>query len=242
MSKDEVVIYWAPDFAREQSFDWNYLYNNPTNVHSELKQEVSNPGIFLCPAVKDMLKHIFFFSSTVGADYCYNKEDGKFYSRVDNFLGIDEIRDKSFNNRHNVTLSLSWIFFCEEPMTVEITPPYFSNAEHLRYGSVIPGTFDIGGWFRPYNAEFILNKDVDELVIKPNEPLFYAKFHTDKKIVFKRFYMDDNLKRIERSCSNSASVFGKFMSMADRYILFKKTSTDKKTIFYIKKNILTQDK
>ena len=238
MSKNEVVIYWAPDFAREQSFDWNYLYNNPTNVHTDLKQEVSNPGIFLCPAVKDMLKHIFFFSSTVGADYCYNKEDGKFYSRIDNCLGIDEIRDKSFNNRHNITLSLSWIFFCEEPMTVEITPPYFSNAEHLKYGSVIPGTFDIGGWFRPYNAEFILNKNTDELVINPNEPLFYVKFHTDKNIVFKRFYMDENLKRIEKSCANSASIFGKFMSLSDRYALFKKTYTDKKTILYIKNNLL----
>jgi hypothetical protein len=241
MTQDELIVYWAPDFLHDQPMDWNYVYNDPKNVILSLKEKVQDPGVLLCPSVKDVLKNTFYLSSTLGVDCKYDSTSNTFVKRNEFSLGIDQLRDPSFRSSLNVTIGLSWIFFCEEPILMEVTPPYFSQATHLQYGSIVPGSFDIGSWFRPINAEFILNFDVKDLKVIENEPIAYVKFKTDKKIKFKRFYMNEDLKKIERSCANSRDIFGKLMPLSSRYNLFRSTKTNKKVLHHINKNLLEKD-
>ncbi len=240
--KDELVVYWAPDFIENQQFDWNILYNNPTSAWNDVKEKIdknsNSPQIAACPAVKDILKNTFCFSSSAAANYVYDINNKTFVSRIKSYIGLDEVRSPNLKNKLQLTLGLSWIFFCEEPLKIEITPPYFSDAKHLGYGSVVPGTFDVGQWFRPYLAEFILRKDVTEFVLENDEPIFFARFFTDRDVVLKRFVMDEKLKRLERSCAASGNIFGRSMSLDSRYAIFKNTGTNKKISSIIKANAI----
>ena len=49
---------------------------------------------------------------------------------------------------------LSYIFFSEEDIEMTMTSPFFSDAPHLQYGSIVPGSFNISKWFRNVNLEF----------------------------------------------------------------------------------------
>lgn len=240
--KDNLTVYWAPDFTENQQFDWNILYNQPVPVWSDIKEKIDkdsdSPQIVACPAVRDILKNTFSFSTSAAADYVYNDKTKNFESRIKGYIGLDEVRSPNLKNKLQLTLSLGWIFFSEEPLRVEITPPYFSDADHLAYGSLVPGTFDVGSWFRPYVAEFILKEGTKELVINNNEPLMFARFITDKNVVLKRFVMDEKLKRIERSCAASGNIFGRGFSLENRYAIFTKTQTNKKILKHIKNNLV----
>jgi len=240
--KKDLVVYWAPDYTAEQQFDWNILYNNPVPVWSDIKNKINkesdSPQMIVCPAVRDILENTFSFSSSAAADYTYDEKNKTFISRIKSYIGFDEARTPSLKNKLQITLSLSWIFFCEESLKVEITPPYFSEADHLRYGSVVPGTFDIGKWFRPYLAEFVLKENTKELVVKNDEPIIFVRFMTDKNIVLKRFVMDEKLKRIERSCAASGNIFGRGFSLESRYNIFTKTNTNNKILKLIKDNVI----
>ncbi len=240
--KNELVVYWAPNFTENQPVDWNILYNNPVNLLSNVKENVNkklkNAEMFLCPAVKNMLKNTYFFSSTVGADYLYNEKNNFFEPKTNPTLGIDEVRQSSLNNKLHITLSLNWILFSEEPLIVEITPPYFSDADHLMYGSIVPGTFDIGQWFRSINAEFILKKNNKKFTLDKNEPIMYVRFLTDKKITIKRFYMNESLQRLEKSCIESRNILGRNIPLLERYSIFRNTNSNKKIISIIKNNIV----
>lgn len=243
--KDELIVYWAPYYLLKEveEVDWNIIYNNPENIYNSFKKDVNKENIdfniMFCPSFKDVLKNSFSFSMSVPASYEYSKEDQQFISRLPNGLGHYANRNSNFNGRKHLILSASWIFFSDESVDMEVLPPYFSEeSKHLQYGSVAPGVYNIGEWFRPVNAEFILKTNVREFVIKENEPVMYTKFLTDRPVKFKRFVMNKELMNISHSCGKSPDIFGKNLSLSDRYKVFKNSSTGKKVAKKIKENLI----
>jgi len=256
INEGEVVVYWAPNFIKSTSpheADWNILYanlsevNDPADVYSSFRhkanKELENKhtnSILMCPAHKSMFTNVYSLSSLCGSNYELAIKDGvvDFTSRIDNYIGIVQVRDPSFTDQYHLTIALSWYFFSEEPLEMEVTPPYSSGAPHMKYGTVVPGSFDIGRWFRPTVAEFILHKGVKEFIVEPEELIMYVKFLTKKKVILKRFSSDNSIDQIASSCAKSAEIFGKYKSMEEKYDYFTKSSTDKKVLSLIKKNLI----
>ena len=67
-------------------------------------------------------------------------------------------------------------------MPVYFTPPFFQKPGYTQDATILPGEFDVGNWFRPYNFEIQTWSNHGIITLKENEPIFYAEFKTDKKI------------------------------------------------------------
>jgi hypothetical protein len=238
---EPITIYWAPNFPLDEGyFDWDILYNNPDTLSTSLKEfinkDTANVGLLRCPAFKDLIKNVFYFSATLPIDCKIQKKE--IVSTEKNFINVSLGREPSFLNRTHINASMSWVFFSEEPLTIEVVPPFILESPHLAYGTFVPGTYNIGSWFRPVNAEFILNTGIEHFKLNSGEPIFFLRAKTERPVVFKRFSITQEIRNISITCAQGAALFGLNIPLIDRYKLFKNTSMDKKTMNLIKKAVI----
>lgn len=240
MKQEEVVVYWAPVFNGTNAVNWNMLYSEPENVFTSLKEErnknAQSDSFFYCPSFKNLLSNTFVVKNVLGSEY--DVDGGVLEPHGDTYLHAQINRESSIEASPLLRISMSWIFFAEESLDIEITPPYFHPSAHSSAGAIVPGTFDIGQWFRPINAEFSLWKGATEFKLPEGDPIFYAKFNTEKKVVLKRFQMSDTLYQISNACVQSPATFGRFLGLSAKYNLFSKTKTNNLVLKNIKDNLI----
>jgi hypothetical protein len=100
----------------------------------------------------------------------------------------------------------------------------------------IPGTLDIGKWFRTTDFAFFLKKEYDSFDIKEGEIYQYIKFHTNEKIIFKQFKINTKLREYLRDINNAKnSRILKPRHLNEYYEMFK---NKKQIIKEIKSNLI----
>lgn len=246
MSKKPITVYLAPCTSPESDgVDWGFLYPRPSVVFSNLIKEksenIDKASFLSCPAFSNLTKKTIQYCSPMSASYKYdftNKDNPIFMPTSDNYIATSVVRSKILNEGNSVFFQLSYLMFSDEPLETLFTLPYFAKPEYIKYGTPIPGQFDIGQWFRPFNFEVQMWSDVGEFHIKENEPLFYAQFQTDRPIVFKHFEMNEKLKLMSLACVDTTSFFGKGQSLKSRYLRFNNTGFRNRVLSEIKKNII----
>jgi hypothetical protein len=223
----EVVVYWSPYENNDE------LYEEPINLYSFLKDKkekrFKEQGFFSCPSFKDLTSNTYIFTSSSDNMYRLDIPNGRL-DLTETSVEASSVRPPSIENCFLFKLSLSWIFFSEESLVMEITPAYFNDTSHTEFGAIVPGAFNIGKWFRPVNAEFQLWDGVDSFVLPKDEPIFYAKFNTNKKVIFKKFKMNDELESIKKEHIDSRIAMKPFLSLKDRYDGFDKEMLSSKII------------
>ena len=246
----DLVVYWSPSYSKTaDEFDWNMMYTDPVSLLSHF-QEIKDSNTetidsyLYCPAFKDTFKNTFQFSnSSIESTYAWNPEAldgfGAFLPVSSSYIDLQMPRKPSVQDTRIAQVALAWNFFCEEPLTMEITPPFFSNSSHARAASIIPGRFDIGRWFRPVNADFqVWGENTNEFSIKKDEPMFYARFATDRRVVLKRFEITPEIYKMVTSVLRTRNLFGKFRTLEARYSDFLKSRTHKVVLKLIKESVL----
>jgi hypothetical protein len=118
------------------------------------------------------------------------------------------------------------------------TPPMFHQPKYTQYGSVCPGEFDIGQWYRPYPLEMQMWGDKGIINLEHNEPLFYAEFKTDKKINLIRYRMTNRLSSYVNHCVDTTNYWGKGLGLQERYNRFKVSSMRELILAEIKDNLI----
>jgi hypothetical protein len=238
MEKD-LVIYWAPNYE-QNDIDWNMLYQEPINLLDDLKSkrdpDSREDNYLYCPAFKDFTKNIFVFKNNLKSEFYFDKI-GRLHAVGDNYISASNARPNNIMNSKMLEMTLGWMVFSEESVMAEFTPPYFTQAKHMQYGSLIPGAFDIGSWFRPYNAEIQLWPGVERFVLEEDDPIFYLKINTDRNVVLKKFVMTKELKELANGCITSPKIFGRFWTLPERYKTFKNSKTNEKILNIIKKQL-----
>lgn len=246
MSKKPITVYWAPAFNLDynKGDDWSLLYLKPKSLYKELHEtrvENLKPGnILSCPAFSNKYKKTYVFRSAQPCHYEYDYEDD---NRTINTLG-----DRSYRLSGNRFQALSFgpslefgfynLFFADEPLTASFTPPYYHEPKYTKYGAVIPGEFDIGQWFRPFNFEIQTWKNKGEIIIEEEEPIFYVEFKTDRPIIFKQFLMNDQLAKYAKMCAGSNVTLGFGKTLSFRYNRFKQSGIRERVLFEIKNNTI----
>jgi hypothetical protein len=245
MSKKPITVYWAPAyFLADIEKNWSYLYPKPQTLFSNLmsNRARANSSYFVCPAVSPKFKRTLIFNFPINTSYHFvNDEDGfNIKALTENYIYIEKIRDSSVNFGPTLLLGLHYIFFAEESLITTFSPPMFSKPKHTKHGAIVPGEFDIGQWFRPFNAEIQTWENSSELHFEENEPLFYVEFKTNRKIELKRFTMDKQLISLSSATVSSKNLLGQFRSLNQKYNDFKNIGMREKVLTQIKKNLIDE--
>jgi hypothetical protein len=245
-----ITVYWSPAtsiYLEEDKQDWGFLYPYPKKMFNSLIEKKSTilekDSFFTCPAFKDLTKKILCIKSPMSASYelKINENNENIITAIsENFISPKIVRKSTLENKPIVFFPLQYIFFADEPLKVLFTAPYFDKSEYTKYGSVIPGQFDIGQWFRPYNFEVQMWSNTGEFHIKEDEPLFYVHFQTDRPIIFKKFNYTEQLSSVTHACVGTTGVFGKGQTLVSRYFKFLNTGMRDKVLALIKNNLIEE--
>jgi hypothetical protein len=158
------------------------------------------------------MKSLFDYAFTING-----KEIGSPYPDPELFDRYIMVRDGekkffSFKNRY--------IFFTEEK-SLDVTfyeYPALEDNNITNRCMITSGKFDIGRWFRNSEFAFILRKDVNDFKIETGEIYSYMRFHTDEKINFKQFRMNNELDQLTKDCFH---LNNKMKTLINYYKAFK---------------------
>ena len=231
-----ITIYWA---CNDESW---LRAKTPEPIYKNFVQNPKNQknNITLCPATKDYMQNIFSIKSLFSYDFTLglNEEvnevftgqyDQKFF---DNHVLVRSRKDRLF------TFFQRFCFFTEEKsllMSAGILP-FLEDNNITKRCVVIPGTFDIGRWFRQIEFAFYLKKDYDEFKIEEDEIYQYIKFHTKEKIIFKQFRVNSKIQDLIYDIDYAKNYRKqKFRSLEEYYLMLK---NKKHIIKEIKNNLV----
>lgn len=236
-----IDIYWAPYWNQTLAFDLNHLYPSPYSLYSDcVKNYVGNQQrdtFIKCPAVSSKMKNIFVFNNLVKNHTTY-VDDHVYYDNPEMLQTPSSIlHQPTLKNNMLVNFEYSLLLFSEESVMASMTSPYFHNVESSKYGAIVPGQFDIGKWYRPFNAEFNLWDGVNELKINHDEPLMYIEFYTDKKIRLHRYQVTKRLSTIALSLIQ-LNPLPRFSKLTEKYDIFKRAGLRNQILREIKSNIV----
>ena len=244
---DFITVYWAPAVSHEVELhkEFNMLYAEPESMFSYLtskKSEFSRPNNMLaCPAFKDKMKKTFFFKNSVECNFLYETGDkGEVYLKDRKAFpqAVTAIRFPELVFGPTILINFPYIFFSDSDLEASFSQPFFHPEGYSKYGSVIPGKFNIGSWFRPYNTEIQMWNKSGELIIKEDEPMFYVEFLTNKKIKLVRFKYTHKLLTYAQHCVDAPQIFGKHFPLTKRYEKFKESRMRDVVLKEIKENII----
>ena len=233
-----ITVYWT---CLEK--EW-FRASEPINISKRFydlhrDDHIELGTVIKCPATTAELNNLYGLQSLY--DYKINVDSQKLVSSpMYDQQFFDEhvlVRDKEkkiyiFSQRH--------IFFTEED-SLEVTmqiPPYFENTAIAKDVFSIPGTLDIGKWFRATEHTFYMKDGINSIQINEKDILFYMKFHTKQKIIFKEFMSTDKILKYAHDIT--ASVDGRALKgrKLDHYYKMFKPNYKKFLIEEIKKNLL----
>lgn len=249
--KEPIIIYWAPGKFSIEDTNWNLFYSNPTPVFDILRQKKNKDlGMNLiatCPAVKDKMSNLFSFNANHEDIFKINKGLMDEIEAIpgeninipsDSVLSIQKSRQSPLHGYYSVEYAMSWIFFSEEPLTIKITAPYYPAISPVVGGLFAPGEYDISKWFRPIPFEYLIPKNAEKFSIEMDQPLFYLEAMTDRKVVFKRYKMTNQIKRLYTEAMQAPNYHGKWKDLKSRYLISEKSSFPKIVLSEIKKNLI----
>lgn len=248
MSKNPITVYWSPFYTTLEPYNkLSYMHQLPKPLFSELMQvrvlsddAKTNPNFLTCPAISSKFKNTFVFKTTVDSSYSYDvtSTPPKFDILDKQSLLCDQGRMNHIQDGPILMFDFSNIFFADEPLNAYFTPPIFHKPKYTNYGTIIPGEFDIGQWFRPYHFEMQTWSNKGEVHIKNQEPIFYVEFKTDRPIIFKRFVLTQKLIDYAEASVGLNGILGLGQTLADRYKRFKDVGMKEKILKEIKDNLL----
>lgn len=250
--KEELIIYYAPFIQRMEDGSSgtgasHIMFKEPEQLFGTLSEFYKPPTptktFFQCPAVKDLLSRIYAVYNPVQLHtWIDHDENGNIQGVKHSAEGRSHIstalpHSPSMDGHFLIVYEFTYLFFCEEPLMMKMTSPYFQYAPHQRYGMIVPGEFDIGRWFRPPNFEFNLWPGQLELKIDIGEPLAYFEFMTDRKIVFKQFEATNKLRHLSSELI-SFKPESRWRPLKNRYEQFEATNIKKIIMKEIKSTVL----
>ena len=185
-----INIYWAcneKEWLRAKEPEPIY-----TNFIKNIKDK--NSKLNLCPSVKKYMNNTFSIKSIYDYSFTINENKNVF----------SEMHDQNFFNAHVQIRSMDdklfsfkqqFLFFTEEKSLLMSAGlfPFLENNNITKKCIPIPGTVDIGKWFRQMDFAFYLKNDFNNFNIEENEIYQYVTFHTNKKINFKQFKINNTL-------------------------------------------------
>ena len=229
-------IYWS-NFCQVDALPRMKLLNErPQKVITALKKKMilREKNLVMCPASNDFFQNTYMLTFPKHFEVNFDK-DGNIVDDNNNFFLF---RQKQFENRISVELDISWIFFSEENLILEVMPPFYHQTSLNERGVLACGKFDIGAWFRPINLSFMLWENENKFVAEENEPICYLRFLTEEPIKLLEFNITQPLLDIAKSCVFHPNYYRKQIPLLKRYEIFKRSNLKIDIMKEIKMNLV----
>lgn len=233
-----VEVFWAPVYPAS-AVDWNMMYPEPISVYDlnrpEKTDSENSDNFFYCPAFKNFTGNTFVFKNPITSHFVIN--DRCIETKEKNYVESSISRNPSVKGSILLEYGMQFIFFSKADINITLTSPYFENPNHLKYGQLVPGRFNISKWFRTVNMEFNLTKNNNEFKIEKDESMCYINFDAEGTVKLKRFVMNDRLHSLARACGSSSS-WESWVPLSSRYKRFKQSRTNEIILKEIQNQLL----
>jgi hypothetical protein len=246
--KNTITVYWAPAMFSLDEASWNMLYPDPKLLLPNLYETKTENAIMpRCPAVKEKLKNIASFHSSIDDVFDLPNEQMREIAFTDSSgdrllvpakVSLHKVRESSMEGFINVEYNLGWVFFSEEPLEAKFTAPYFPATTPVEGAYLSSGQYDIGRWFRPYMLDYHIPLGAKRFSVKEGDPLLFVDFLTDKKVILKRFQITKRLKALFQEASTSSRRYGTKMTLEKRYKMASDSRIPQIVLEEIKKNLI----
>lgn len=223
---------------------WSFLEDewmraeNPEPIYKKIIKSGSNKNslsnLSHCPAISQYSKNMYGLKSV----YDYN-----FY--IENQEVKTNMYDQEFFNKHVTIRDIDkkffsfqqrYIFFTDEDsLTMETyLHPFLEDNDIQKKCFAIPGSFDIGKWFRNVEFPFFLKNESSEFNINHNDIYTYIRFNTEKQIRFIKFMPTEKILFYVNSSINSSYGKNSYTKLSD---IYKRNNYKNKILKEIKENL-----
>jgi hypothetical protein len=219
-------------------------FDDPEPLTSHFKNKINHQNIhdnfFKCPAFLNNIKNMYSLNAPWDIDVEFLPNG----SAVDNstkkpanLSQMYQIKNSSMVGASTVNIFANWIFFSEDPVYIQTSPPFLHKSSMANNGFYVPGSYDISQWFRPIEGAIQLWPGEHSLRVPVGDPFIYINFLTDEPIEFKRFFMTKDIHEISQNCARFKQF--KTIKNLDRlYDIFVNRGLRKRLLEKIKENLV----
>tara|TARA_Y100000310_G_scaffold340512_1_gene436550 strand:- start:1255 stop:1974 length:720 start_codon:yes stop_codon:yes gene_type:complete len=138
----------------------------------------------------------------------------------------------------NIVLAVS--FVTDSPsLQMSMENPYFEDNKFTSSCYVIPGTMDIGKYYRGLDLDFRIKENHNRAAFDEGDIIYYLRFHTPEKINFKQYFMSDKLREYGIMIGEMKSSFSSSpRPLSFFYDKYKKFNLQSKIMKEIKENLI----
>jgi hypothetical protein len=169
---------------------------------------MSEASYNVCPAFRDYFHNVYGWKA-IDAFSLEKSVDGHEY--------VPDARNQESTNRtitvrsgdeQVISLSQSISFVTDSPsLKMSQENPYFEDNKFTSSCYVIPGTLDIGKYYRFLDFAFRIKENHRLAAFDAGDIIFYLRFHAPEKINFKRYFMSDKLREYNLMIQDISSTF-----------------------------------
>lgn len=235
------TVYWSTVESRGDgsSRDFSLAYQEPVPLKDVVPKKIADSPYGKCPAFFETLKNTYALKSPVSFKIKIDPKS-KEYATDSDILFNSQFTAPT--DQHGIAqFNFGFIFFSEKPLTMSQMHPYLHNNSITRNGNIAYGEFDCGKWLRNIACAVILDPNIKqyEFNLTNNDIFSYTKFHTDEKVILKRFDMTDKIRDISNKCFDFKLRKSKGIdSLLKVYDVFEKARYRKPLLREIKANLL----
>jgi hypothetical protein len=187
-------IHWS---VVDNDPDMSMAFYHPQKLSDNIPKHLQNSEYHRCPAFTQKIKNTYVLRSPWDLDFTIDKNG---------VYSTNELMSKvNFENMSSRILQvhMPYIFFAESSCEATIMHPYLHHNSFTDNGNTVYGQYNIGKWFRPIQAGFILNdKGHYEYNIKRGDIFAYINFETSERLDLEHFHPTNEILSIMEKCLN----------------------------------------
>jgi hypothetical protein len=210
---------------------------------------VSETSYNICPAFRDYFHNVYGWKAIDSFSLEKSVNGNEYISNRRNLINMDKrspewmakyVDVRSVNEQVISLYQQDVSFVTDSPsLKMSLENPSFEDNEFTSSCYVIPGTIDIGNYFRLFELAFRIKKNHSVAAFDAGDIICYFKFHTPEKINFKRYFMSEKLREYNFMIQDIKSTFTPSpRPLSFFYAKYKKFNLKRKIMKEIKKNLI----
>ena len=225
-------VYWTIDHTRIIG-----ALNVQTPELVLKNKPISETGYNVCPAFNSYFHNVYGFKAM--CSYSLGKsDDGHEYishgSILDKYVNVRSVDEQVISIFQAVS------FVTDSPsLQMSMENPYFEDNKFTSSCYIIPGTLDIGKYYRCVDLAFRIKENHSWAAFDEGDIIYYLRFHTPEKINFKQYFMSDKLREYDNMIKEIRLFFPSSpRPLSFFYDKYKKFNLQSKVMKEIKENLI----